>query len=1133
MPVSIEELRPHLLDFDFPRLFVEGLGWNHYQAESVVVLVNGREYSLKPVAEKTGFAVYECDSSVDNNIPQYPIRRKIESEVAKRTFEHLIIFTDPSRKAQVWQWVKRETGKPAICQEIPFLAGQSGEHLLQRIQPLFVSLEEESSLNIALVASRVRAALDVEKVTKRFYDRFSTELTAFGEFIDGITVQGDRYWYASLMLNRMTFVYFVQKQGFLDGDSDYLRNRLSMVRNQNGDGRFQQFYRIFLLRLFHEGLGKPEAQRAPDLAALLGKVPFLNGGLFDVHDLERDNPNISIPDAAFERVFDFFDSYRWHLDERPYREDNEINPDVLGYIFEKYVNQRQMGAYYTKEDITGYISRNTVIPFLFGAAKKECPVAFGPDGGVWRLLRDDPDRYIYPAVGHGIAWNALETENPTRLNSPFELPDEIAVGIDDATMRGGWNNPAPEEYALPTETWREVVARRKRYTEVRSKLASVKVQDIDTLVTLNLDIERFAGDVIAQSEGAELLRAFWHAMSDISVLDPTCGSGAFLFAALNVLEPFYTACLEGMRGFLDDAERSDRNRSPKHLEGFRKVLDEAEGHPSERYFILKSIVLNNLYGVDIMEEAVEICKLRLFLKLVAQLKSYDQIEPLPDIDFNVRAGNTLVGFTSLDAVRQAMTIMPNGQHRTLFDQDRAALARIEQEARGVDSLAHDFKRQQTMLGGEVTSADKQALRDRLRGLANEMDRYLATEYGVDPAKPTEHNASSAKSPKCDKDPVKHDAYQCWRASHQPFHWFAEFYGIMSKGGFDVVIGNPPYVEYSKVRKEYLVRGFAAERCGNLYAMVVERSYTCLRQGGRFGMIVQLSYSCTDRMEPIQELCLSQSGGLWLSHFDDRPAKLFDGLEHIRATIALSARSANGVGVGYSTAYNRWYTESRPQLFETLAFDSLPRVPGVPRGTVPKIGPLPASAILERIAKQRPIRNSLAPSGNGTVYFHNAPQYWVRAMDFAPYFWNERDGEQTSTQVKNLGLPTEEDAAAVVAALNSSLFYWWFLLLSDCRHLNLRDIESFPVGLGQMHQDTKRQLVHLTAELMESFKRHSQRKETRYKATGKVVYDEFDQKPSEPIVDKIDRVLAEHYGFTEEELDFIINYDIKYRMGREG
>ena len=405
------------------------------------------------------------------------------------------------------------------------------------------------------------------------------------------------------------------------------------------------------------------------------------------------------------------------------------------------------------------------------------------------------------------------------------------------------------------------------------------------------------------------------------------------------------------------------------------------------------------------------------------------------------------------------------------------------------------------------------LGDRLRSLADELDRLLAAEYGVDLKKAA--------------------AYDAWRNGHQPFHWFAEFYGIMNKGGFDVVIGNPPYVEYSKVRKEYQVNGFATVGCGNLYAMVVERSYTCLRQGGRFGMIVQLSYSCTDRMEPIQELCLSQSGGLWLSHFDDRPAKLFDGLEHIRATIALSVKSANGVGGHYSTAYNRWYTESRPQLFESLALASLPQVPGVPKGTVPKIGPLPASAILERIAKQRPLRNSLAPSGNGTVYFHNAPQYWVRAMDFAPYFWNEREGEQTSTQVKALRLATVDEAAAVVAALNSSLFYWWFLLLSDCRHLNLREIDSFPLGLERMGKSTKQRLARLTDELMESFKRNSQRKETRYKATGKVVYDEFDLKPSKPIVDRIDRALAEHYGLTDEELDFIINYDIKYRMGREG
>ena len=1113
MPVSIEELRPYLQAFDFPRLFVDGLGWNHYFTEPFVVRVNDRNYTLKPFAEKAGFAVYECDSSVDNNIPQYPIRRKIESEVAKRTFEHLIIFTDPGRKAQILQWVRRETGKPNVCQEIPFVAGQSGDHLLQRIQPLFVSLDEEPSLNIALVVSRVRGALDVEKVTKRFYDRFSTELTAFGGFIEGITAQGDRDWYASLLLNRMMFVYFIQKKRFLDGDDDYLRTKLHEVQEKHGDGRFHHFYREFLLKLFHHGLGQPEAKRATDLVVLLGRVPFLNGGLFDVHDLERDNPGISIPDAAFERVFDFFDGYRWHLDERPHREDNEINPDVLGYIFEKYVNQKQMGAYYTKEDITGYISRNTVVPFLFDAAKKECPVAFGPDGGVWRLLRDDPDRYIYPAVGHGIAWNARQPEDPKRLEEPFDLPEDIAAGIDDVSQRDGWNAPAPDDYALPTETWREVVARRQRYEEVKAKLASGEVWEINDLITLNLDIERFARDVISQSEGPELLRAFWHAMRDVSVLDPTCGSGAFLFAALNVLEPLYTACLEGMRGFLDDLERTDRPSSPQALSDFKEVLAQVEKHPSERYFILKSIVLNNLYGVDIEEAAVEICKLRLFLKLVAQLETYDQIEPLPDIDFNIRPGNTLVGFTSLDAVRQAMTITRGGQLRALDEEQQEALERIEEDAEVGSRVFDQFRKQQTTLGGEVTPIDKATLKEWLKLLESQLNGYLANEYGVNP-----------------QDSVAHDS---WRTSHRPFHWFVEFYEIMNKGGFDVIIGNPPYVEYSKVKTDYSIKGFETESCGNLYAMVIEQSYNCLGKGGRFGMIVQLSYSCTERMEPIQQLCLSQSNGLWFSHFDDRPAKLFDGLEHIRATIVLSARSTNGVSNAHSTAYNRWYTEARPQLLDNISSATIPNDLDVPRGTVPKIGPSPASAILGRIVEHRPIRDSLKPRGNGLVYFHNAPQYWVRAMDFAPYFWNERGGEQLSTQVKTLNLATKEDAAAIVATLNSSLFYWWFLLLSDCRHLNLREIESFPLGLERLDKSAKQKLSQLADELMGSFKRHSQRKETRYKATGKVVYDEFDQKPSKPIVDKIDRVLAEHYGFTDEELDFIINYDIKYRMGREG
>ena len=168
------------------------------------------------------------------------------------------------------------------------------------------------------------------------------------------------------------------------------------------------------------------------------------------------------------------------------------------------------------------------------------------------------------------------TASPTTFTArrqKQQLPPDIAAGLEDVSKRGGWNSMAPAEYALPTETWREHIARRQRYEDVRAKLAAGEVTSINDLITYNLDIEKFTQDVIAQSEGPELVRAFWKAINKVSVLDPTCGSGAFLFAALNVLEPLYVTCLAGMRGFLDDLERSSRKHDPETLSDFRRVLD--------------------------------------------------------------------------------------------------------------------------------------------------------------------------------------------------------------------------------------------------------------------------------------------------------------------------------------------------------------------------------------------------------------------------------------------------------------------------------------------------------------------------------------------------------------------------------
>src|SRR5579859_1447658 len=406
------------------------------------------------------------------------------------------------------------------------------------------------SINIAEIKRNLKAfdfqnqqAFDVEKVTKKFYERFKTKHGEFLSHIEHMSDEDDRKWYTSIMLNRLMFVYFLQRKRLLsnpsivqlNGDLNYLQNLLIKAQEQPGTDNFYQFYRHFLYNLFHKGLNQPESEHTAELEKIIGKVPFINGGLFAIHILEQRYPDIQIEDKVFARLFKFFEEFDWSLDVRVENSGKEINPDVLGYIFEKHINQKQMGAYYTKEDITDYISKNTIIPFIFELSLQKYPDAFAADGPVWALLKDNAAGYIYNEMAYGVN---------------EDLPVEIVAGINDITQRVSWNQAADNEVALPTETWREVVARRQHHEEVRTRMVEGKINTINDMITYNLNIAKFARDVIATCAEPGLLLAFYNTIEKVTVLDPTCGSGAFLFAALNILKPLYQACIEHMRTFI-------------------------------------------------------------------------------------------------------------------------------------------------------------------------------------------------------------------------------------------------------------------------------------------------------------------------------------------------------------------------------------------------------------------------------------------------------------------------------------------------------------------------------------------------------------------------------------------------------
>ena len=1092
MTFNPEAARKNLHEFDFKRLFINNLGWDRMET-TLDIEVDETVYHFTPVAQKYGFAVFQMDSGEDGILPGYPIRRKIEAEVRKSFHEHILIFIDRARTIQKWQWVRRETGKPLAIREYEVNRVRDGRDLISRLDSLYVSLAEEETQTYGILhmAGRVKAGFDVERVTRSFYDEFKKEHDVLAKFLKDIPDESMQRWYASVTLNRLMFVYFIQKNYHLNSDVNYLKNRLA--ESPKGKDRF---YKDFVCPLFFEGFAKPDNERDPQLNAMLGNPPYLNGGIFARHIIEQLHGEvIQIPDEAFNRLFDFFDRYQWHLDDRPLRQGNEINPDVLGYIFEKYINQKEMGAYYTKEDITGYISKSTILPYLLDETRRKCAIAFEGDESVWKLLQANPRRYIFDSVQKGV---------------DLSLPADIAAGIHDVSQRVGWNKPAQEEYALPTEIWREVVARRQRFEELEARLKAGEITEVNDLITWNLDIQQFTQDLIEGIEGPDLLRAFWKALENIKVLDPTCGSGAFLFAALNNLEPLYEACLQRMGIFVDELEESGEKHSPVKFSDFKATLEKVEKHPNQRYFIYKSIIIHNLYGVDIMEEAVEICRLRLFLKLVSQAESGKKLEALPDIDFNIQAGNTLVGYTSMEEIEKDLLYDEKGQMVDFFSQTelKKYLESIKENGELAGKAYEKFQQLQDLDENRELPSLKLELEKRLESLKSELDKAMSRSYGI--------NADTLE-------------FQQWTKTYKPLHWYIAFFKVIHNSGFNVVIGNPPYVEYKNVIKEYRIKNFQTLDCNDLYAFTFERSLKLSSNLSRIGLIIPVSSVSTEGFNSLRRFISNSTDISWISSYAERPSKLFTGVEK-RLSIWITHKNKPNNKEWFVTNYRRWLADEREFLFQQITYSGIQIKDANLENSIPKLSSSLENSILGKINLQKPIIQFFTKNSTNKVFYTRKLRYFVQFFDFVPRIVNEKEEILLPSELKELNFYNSDNAYVTLSVLNSNLFFWFISVFSDIRNLNRREINLFRLSIDEIEDTRKKLLIGLSSELMYSFKNNSRMITNNYGKFGILRIQSFSPRLSKTIIDGIDNVISEHYGFTQEEKDFIINYDIKYRLG---
>lgn len=1083
-----------LLDGDFRELFISELGWNKWKvrAELLPIAIDGTDYQFRTVADRNGLQVVVAEVS---ELPKASLVRRIDAQLRKQAQDYIAIYVLCNKPGH-HQWVipVKNVDKRDLV-SIEYESPEKADFLFSKMQDLEFDPAERTTIVDVKAAVHRAFSVNAEKVTKDFYAGFRKEHKAFAKFITGIDDElnekdnRNKLWYASVMLNRLMFCYFIQKKGFLNGNVNYLRDKLDWCRKERGEDRFfSTFYRGFLPRLFSDGLNKPNHDR--EFQQQFGRIPYLNGGMFDSHKIEREYSDIDIADEAFISLFAFFDKWQWHLDTRVTASGKDINPDVLGYIFEQYINDRaQMGAYYTKEDITEYIGRNTILPFIFDRVSKASkPMAelFAPGGWVWLQLQQSGDRYIFDAVKQGYTPDWRE-----------RIPENISIGLDTTKpglleRRKDWNTRTSEPFALPTEIWRETIERLQRCEDILGKIHKGEIISINDFITYNLDIRQFAADLINADDAPQsFIYNFYNALRSVTILDPTCGSGAFLFAAMNILEPLYYDCITRLEGI--------ERKSPDT----QKALDEIKSkyRSNIHYFIYKSIILRNLYGVDIMAEATEIAKLRLFLKMVAvvdvqPLADNLGLDPLPDIDFNIRCGNTLVGYANAESIVKDH----NGDMFAIHDFEENVAAEMDKVARTFKLFKHLQLTQESEHHEEFIAA-KHQLRDLLSSLNDTLNHHL-------------HNATASGMP-----------YEEWLSSHQPFNWVAEFYDIIhGNGGFDVIIGNPPYVEYSKVRKEYQITGIKCIDSGNLYAYVIERTLSFSHKGTRNGMIIQMSAFCTPRMASFQKMYFENAKFSSIAFFDDRPGKLFENLQHIHVVIPIIEVGMT-TSLTATTGYVKFYSHCRNILFQNISYylsQSSRKA-----FSVLKIRTAIENSIAEKVWSMSKTIQCFESSlrNNNYVYYGYGYGYFGKILNKKSYFWGENVKESTGD--KYYFINDEYDRDIFVGLLNSSLFYWFYINFSDGHNFTKTVIGAMPFEYGSCQHI--KQAVEI---LMTDLEQCKGRKVCNYKSTGRVEYDEYYPKLSKRYIDEIDKVLANYYGFTDEELDFIINYDIKYRMGDE-
>lgn len=577
--------------------------------------------------------------------------------------------------------------------------------------------------------------------------------------------------------------------------------------------------------------------------------------------------------------------------------------------------------------------------------------------------------------------------------------------------------------------------------------------------------------------------AILEALSEVKILDPACGSGAFPMGVLHKIIALLKKLDKGAVWWkAKQVEKAAKVLDSKYLNDFKEKIENSNSDYARKL----GVIQHSIYGVDIQPIAAEISKLRSFLSLIIDENIDDKadnrgIEPLPNLEFKFVTANTLIGLD--EGKKEGMMAFDFGETTDLQNQlQQLRNTYLQASPQEKENLKQQFEKLQTQIYKNELKAGGQ----------NKRAQQLAA----------------------------------WKPfSNESATWFDPdwMFGVEK---FDVVIGNPPYgAKTTTNQKQYFKERYFSARTskkenlkGNTdtYIVFTELGIECLNKNGIICYIVPLSVTSSESNTSLHDYIHKNCKVAYFSNYSVRPKQIFLNAM-VNTSILIIQKGKNSKNCEYYSTkmYRKSDNNKVEDILKNIKYQQVNRYAF--SGKYPKISDNIELNILNKLFNiDEKIINYIHNSESGKPIFYRfaGGRYYKVITNYT-----------TNSSAESFFLVKNDYQNIIGAVLSSNLFFWYYQIFSDNLNLKSIEIENFPLPKKLIL--IKNEINDLYENYLEDIERNAQVRQTEnYNNISE--FKEYKIRKSKNIIDEIDKLIYKFYDLTSEEIEYIINYEIEYR-----